>query len=133
VLLKSLAGSTSLLVLALIFALLTAVPVNCACNSGQHLGHAVHSLLPHHHEADPAAALGAAAAAPLGPSVSSLVGPPGGELLGVAADGLQLNTGLLGLLLLPLLGWSRPALAYARPREYLRGPPTEPPRPALLI
>jgi hypothetical protein len=42
VLLKTVASSASLVVIALILALLTAVPVNCACNSSHHLGHAVH-------------------------------------------------------------------------------------------
>ena len=125
---RSLAGSLlTLTIVALLLALLTAAPVNCACSPSHHLGHAVHSILPHQHET---AETGSTEAnhQPLEPRITSLVGSSASELLTTVVDSPPLPATLLGLLLLPLLRQLRPRFAFERPREHLRSPPTNPPR-----
>lgn len=127
---RTLLGSLlTLTIFTLLLALLTSAPVNCVCNPSQHLGHAVHSILPHHHDGEPTeAAASQTDPPPLQPLVASLVGNAASELLAMTAVSPPLPAALLGLLLLPLLSQLRPRLAFERPREHLRGPPTEPPR-----
>jgi hypothetical protein len=128
-LIKSFALST-LLTWALLVGLVSTTPVNCLCGPNQHLGHAVHPLLPHDHPNTPASP---DLADDLAFDSQTALSAVHGELLSLAADvvGLDVNP-LAGRDRLTATRFGQPPSA-DRPAEHLAAPPTNPPRLSRLF
>jgi hypothetical protein len=114
--------------------LLTATPVNCICTPSDHLGLAVHSLLPHRHASDtseigPVLRQQQRDRLPTGHAIIADDAAANAPLF--VAAGLALLAAYLAILTQPV--GRRRSPATGRPTEYLGAPPTTPPRPSLVL
>jgi hypothetical protein len=119
-----------LAVVVVSFGLITSTPVNCLCAPTDHLGLAIHSLVPHTHASDVYQTRherGPALPEALSPDHTSVVdGVPSGEALMLAAASIVHLAGSVAALL--QTSGRQPLQVVRRPSEWLRAPPTAPPR-----